>query len=372
MHRDKIVARIILIFSLANIALAAPAVRERHLDVADAAPEKRAGSDNEATDGSSHQDSALDLPSDSSHQDSSSTSPAASYHEGSHVYDPAYFRQMRPLSWWMSYDDQHSTSDHDSAPVSPSGSFSHSGSTGSMPELVSDSEESVNSPEPESPFGSSQHGPAPESLSGWMPHLGTVGSMPELISNSEEPANLPEPVSHSSPNPLAPEDLDDKSHYLTPPELPSTHGDSVPVSVNPSRLDDSAPDLSAASTHDNLLAPVSANPSTPDYLAPESGTPPLHNDLPPESGTPQLHDDLPPQGDMFFNDALKQNLKVFAGLGTIVGVSAGLVYGLQKLIKGTDPQAYVSALFPPTFNQVTNNLTYDLPQSTRWPGSCKW
>jgi hypothetical protein len=66
--------------------------------------------------------------------------------------------------------------------------------------------------------------------------------------------------------------------------------------------------------------------------------------------------------DTVFNDARKQKLKVYTGLGTIVGVSVGLVYGLQKLIEGTDPQAYVSALFPPTFNQVTNNLTYDLPQ----------
>ena len=362
--------------------------------MADAASEKRAGSDDEATGGSAsepvpeslddsppgspsgsfHQDSALDVPSDSSYQDLSPTSPAASYHEGSHVYDPAYFRQRRPLSWWVSYDDQHSASSHDSTPVSPgpSRSSSHPGSVGSMPELVSDSEESVNSPEPESPVGSSQHDPAPESLSGWMPHLGTVGSMSELIFNSEEPANLPDPVSHSSPYPLAPEDLDDKFHYSTPPELPSTHGDSVPVSANPSRLDDSAPDLSAPSTHDNLLAQVSANPSTPNYLAPESGTPLLHNDLPPESGTPQLHDDLPPQAYRFFNDALKKNIKVYAGLGTVVGVSVGLVYGLQKLIKGTDPHAYVSALFTPTFNQVTNNLTYDLPQSTRWQESCKW
>ena len=143
----------------------------------------------------------------------------------------------------------------------------------------------------------------------------------------------------------------------------------MPVSVNPSRLDDSAPDLSAASMDNNLLAPVSANPPTPDILAPESGAPSLHNDLPPESetpqlhngllpesgtlqlhndlppesGTPQLHDDLPPQADKFFNDALKKNIMIYAGLGTIVGVSVGLVYGVHKLVKGTGPpQAYVS------------------------------
>ena len=48
MHQDKILARIFLIFSVANIALAAPTiVRQRHLDVAQAASQKR--SENEET-----------------------------------------------------------------------------------------------------------------------------------------------------------------------------------------------------------------------------------------------------------------------------------------------------------------------------------
>jgi hypothetical protein len=43
MRQDKIFARILLIFSIANVAVAAPAaVRQRHLDVAKAASEKRA------------------------------------------------------------------------------------------------------------------------------------------------------------------------------------------------------------------------------------------------------------------------------------------------------------------------------------------
>ena len=43
MRQDKIFARILLIFSIANVAIAAPAVvRQRHLDVAKAASEKRA------------------------------------------------------------------------------------------------------------------------------------------------------------------------------------------------------------------------------------------------------------------------------------------------------------------------------------------
>ena len=51
MRQDKTFARILLIFSVANLALAAPAVvRQRHLDVAKAASEKRTqGSDIEST-----------------------------------------------------------------------------------------------------------------------------------------------------------------------------------------------------------------------------------------------------------------------------------------------------------------------------------
>ena len=178
--------------------------------------------------GSSHQVSALDLPSDSYYQDLSPPSPAASYHEGSHIHNWLYFVR-RPRPYLPGYDDGHSASSHDSAPVLPSGSVSHSGSVGSMPDLQ-----------------------------------------------------------------------------------------------------------------------------------PDSGTPQSHDDLPPqadlqpESGTPQSHDNLPPKADKFFNDALKHKIKVYAGLGTIVGFSVGFGYGLQKLINGTDPHAYVSALFPPTFNQVTN------------------
>ena len=73
-----------------------------------------------------------------------------------------------------------------------------------------------------------------------------------------------------------------------------------------------------------------------------------------------------PETDKFFNDALKQKIKVFSGLGAALGVSAGLAYGVHKLIKGPS-QSYVSACFPLTSNRITNILTcLDLPQRTRW------
>ena len=65
MRQDKTVARILLIISVANIALAAPAVeRQRHLDVAKAASQKRGppGSDNGET-GDSPPESSSRMPS---------------------------------------------------------------------------------------------------------------------------------------------------------------------------------------------------------------------------------------------------------------------------------------------------------------------
>ena len=55
------------------------------------------------------------------------------------------------------------------------------------------------------------------------------------------------------------------------------------------------------------------------------------------------------EADKFFNDELKQKMKDYVILGTIAGVSIGLLNGVQKEIMGTiSPGAYVSALFPPS------------------------
>jgi hypothetical protein len=61
MHLDKIVARILLIFSVANIALAAP-VRQRHLDVAKAASQKRGPNSDNGETGDSPPESSSGMP----------------------------------------------------------------------------------------------------------------------------------------------------------------------------------------------------------------------------------------------------------------------------------------------------------------------
>ena len=51
---------------------------------------------------------------------------------------------------------------------------------------------------PASPSGTSRYDSAPASPAGFLPHSGLVGSMPELVSDSKESMNPPEPVSDPS------------------------------------------------------------------------------------------------------------------------------------------------------------------------------
>ena len=68
----------------------------------------------------------------------------------------------------------------------------------------------------------------------------------------------------------------------------------------------------------------------------------------------------------FMSEEMIQKVKDYAVLGTVAGVSTGLINGMQKEIMGTvSPGAYVSALFPPiSCRHLTKSkiLTYDLPQ----------
>ena len=78
MRRDKTIARILLIFSVANIALAAPVVGQRHIDAADAVSGKREGSDDGATD-KSGSEPMPELVSDSDESGQSMKSESSTY-----------------------------------------------------------------------------------------------------------------------------------------------------------------------------------------------------------------------------------------------------------------------------------------------------
>jgi hypothetical protein len=83
----------------------------------------------------------------------------------------------------------------------------------------------------------------------------------------------------------------------------------------------------------------------------------VHDGPSPEPGA--LHDDPLPEDDVFFNDALKKNIKVYAGMGAVVaGVSVGLTLGVQKLINDHSHREYVSAFFPLSCRPLTESQTF--------------
>jgi hypothetical protein len=65
-----------------------------------------------------------------------------------------------------------------------------------------------------------------------------------------------------------------------------------------------------------------------------------------------------PDVDKFFTEELKQKMKDYAVLGTVAGVSTGLINGIQKEIMGTvSPGAYVS---PPSSTDIQPSHKSDL------------
>lgn len=146
--------------------------------------------------------------------------------------------------------------------------------------------------------------------------------MPELVSDSD----------------LAPESLDD-----SPLESParSSHQDSLPASPAvysyPNSVFDSSTDSSGS-----IEEWESPGFHWPDFAS-------IHDSAPGSPSGSSDHDLAPPEPVTFFNDALKTKLKIYASLGAVVGVSAGLVYEVHKRVKDTRSHgAYVSPLFPPS------------------------
>ena len=318
MRRDKTVARILLIFTVANVALAAPAVvRQRHLDVAEGVTttsETRRNSDDEALG---------DWP---------PLSPSVTYHDGSPPRQLLWwYLGGMPRLWWL--DGQDLESNHDSAPPSTAGSLSHSGSVESIPELVSDSE-------PEGPANS-----------------------PEPVLDSSHDHSVPETANPPTLDDSAPQSAGPSTHHDSAlgSGAPSLHNNPAPEAADPSTHDDSAPsayahgvpapESGAPSTHD-VPTSMAAAPSTHDVSTPVAAAPSTHGDPTPQSGDPSSHQDSAPESpatapkaDGFFNDELKRKIKVYSVLGV---VSAGAIFGLKKMRDIVSSGAYVSPLFPPS------------------------
>ena len=394
MHWDTTVARIILIVSVTNIALAAPAVvRLAHIGVAEVPPEKRL-TDDEATDGAEGSASepmpvlvSDSSPSESSHGDWPPASPAASYHEGLvPLGTNRYF--ITPVQFYRVHDELESN--QVSAPESPDGS-SHLDPALASPagSLLQVSADSAPDPPPSgllhhdaSAIPSSQPSGSLHQDAASAPDLEPSGpSNQDAMPDSQPPASL-----HQDATPdLQPSDLlhQDAVSYSQPsaslhqdvtPDLQpsgSLHQDATP-DLQPSGLlhqdvtpdvepsgslhQDATPDLQPSSLlHQDVTPDFESSGSLHQDAAPDlqpSGL--LHQDAIPDSqpSGPLNQDSVPgsPLHDTFFNDALKKKLTIYAGLGTVVvGVPVGLTIGAHKLIKDTHSHgAYVSPLFPPS------------------------
>jgi hypothetical protein len=164
------------------------------------------------------------------------------------------------------------------------------------------------------------------------------------------------PTTLGTPPPLdpSPESGTPQSHnylQLTPENLP-VHGDPPSGSGKYDRvwrwLNNAPPGEGAPWSHVDSEAPSWSYmeseapppppPEAPSPPSPEAPSPPSPEAPPPPS----------PEADKFSSDALKKGLKVIAGFGAVAGVSAGLAYGVHKLIKDHSHGAYVSAFFPPS------------------------
>ena len=217
--------------------------------------------------------------------------------------------------------------------------------------------------------------------------------MPEVGSGSGGPANSPKPVLDPSHHSWEPTDFgSDRYHpaldQLDDPEwssgawgstssyhgAPPSHNNPTPEPGTLPWHDNSRPESGTPQLHDNPQPESGASPSH-ENPTPESGALPLHDNPPPEPGAPQLHENPPPESgapmhqeaifghpkllhdvaskaapeaEKFFNDELMAKIKDYAILGTVAGISTGIITATQKEIMGTiSPGAYVSALFPP-------------------------
>ena len=276
MRRETAIAQILLILSVSNFALAAPAVvQQRHLNRNFLAPESLDDSPPKSPPGLSHHDwvpePRIDPPSSSSSPDLwPPTSPAVSYEDGPPYWN-YWAHPYRPVRWWQQ-----------------------------VPLLNSDS--------------------APASLSGSSPPSEPVGSMPESGSDPAGSANSP-------------------------------------VAAAPLMHDGSSPVAAAPLTHDGS-SQVTAVPSAHGDPAPEPGDPPSHHDSAPESSA------MTPEANRFFNDGLKQKIKV---LGVAIGV-VGAVYGINQIKDKVSSRAYVSPLFPRSpANVKPSHKHFDLISSSVKP-----
>ena len=337
MHRDKTVARILLILSVVHVAVATPAILcQRSLDVDDdvtPASEKRGSSGDTPQDLYPVPQMDNNRPTTSESPQLQSDPPPASGSPPVEVddYPPSEFpneRSYRLYRWLLRLPP--------SGPAPPESPWLNSG-----PEPESSGAQQLdNDPSPASESGAPHlHNDPPPALG--TPHL---DNDPQSASGSQNLHNDAPPALGTS----------------QPHEDPHTASGTSPVHDN---LPLGSEEFDSSYRWVDDLRYVEGRPSPHESEAPPlrnvEGAPSLHgSEAPPlrnVEGAPPLPLELeappPPssEANQVFSDATKHKLKILAGVGALVTASAGIgydIYALHKLIK--DQKSYVSAFFPPS------------------------
>jgi hypothetical protein len=324
MHQDKILARILLIFSVANIALAAPTVvRQRHLDVAKAASQKRgSNSDNEET-GDIQPESSSAAANRITTQVSA---PPVSGNGATGDIPPESSSHMSPHDgltngWAESSSAANRITTQASGPL-----VSGNGATGDLP------------------LESSSHMP---------PHDGLTNGWAESSSaaaNRLTPLAPGSPMGNEAMGNLRPQSSSGWSYWLDHVSLPEpgspAWGNAATGDLPPRPPHNSPSDEWALGTHVSSPGWSSSDGSTtqaPGATSSSSSDSGHLGDLPPPAHQGPAPESLAaPEANGLFRDALTRKILLYSGVAGVIGGTAALAYGIHKWVK----HPYVSPLSP--------------------------
>ena len=345
MRQDRIFARILLIFSVANVAIAAPAVvRQRHLDVAKAASEKRRP-------GLANGETGGDLPPESSSAEANRITTQASEASGSGNAETG--------------DLPADSSSHISPHDSPPGDWAWFHRLSSQPEVPESSSAAENRVAAQASgalgLGSGETGywtaeSSPHAPLG--PHVSPTQDWAWLYDSTTESSSAASDriTTHASGASMA------SSGSGAAGYLP--HGSS---SAALDRITTSVPGASMASSGNGETGhlPLESSPAAANHITTQpseattsSGL--AHSgDLPPhQSSAPTVPET---EADGLLRASLTHKALLLSEVLGFVGGTAAIAYGIHRLT--THP--YVSPLSPLScghLSRVTNILTCDLPQ----------
>jgi hypothetical protein len=120
-------------------------------------------------------------------------------------------------------------------------------------------------------------------------------------------------------------------------------------------------------SHEGSEAAHEVSPASPPMLPHENAAPTSspHQGTPPNSPSGPSHQDSAPESpakapepNKFLSEGLKENAKVVAAAGAVFGAYIGGLQGVKVIKDKISSRAYVSPLFPPSCRQLTESKTF--------------